>query len=273
MASRSTATSSPPQGSSGRLLAPTSPGRPPARDRRPGPRDCAADHAVRRPVSVQVPRARRSRNRLHGHRFAGRASAGAHQHQACQGSRQSIGSTSACEDGRPFGRRERRAPSPARPGTGEPRAGAKWCFLRSQWRHEDLAWARHGFFRRLELIEPSNDKNAGQTGDAESAGPWAAMDGKSNPNARRIVASPVTCTSASLLVSFIAQLNVTLRHCTAPRIGAVTTDRPRGRGCRSRSPYGDGATTRGRRLSQGRGPRAVRPPAMRLLAPEGHHRG
>jgi hypothetical protein len=31
------------QGSSGRLLAPTSPGRPPARDRRAGPRDCAAD--------------------------------------------------------------------------------------------------------------------------------------------------------------------------------------------------------------------------------------
>lgn len=37
------------------LLAPTSPGRAPARGRRTGPRDCTADHAVRRPVSVQVP--------------------------------------------------------------------------------------------------------------------------------------------------------------------------------------------------------------------------
>lgn len=31
------------------------------------------------------------------------------------------------------------------------------------------------------------------------------MDGTSNPNARRIVAPPVTSTPASLLVSFIAQ--------------------------------------------------------------------
>lgn len=31
-----------------------------------------------------------------------------------------------------FGLRERGAPHPARPGTGEPRTGAKWCSLRSQ---------------------------------------------------------------------------------------------------------------------------------------------
>ena len=52
-------------GRSGQLLVPTSPGSPPARRRRSGPWDFAADHAARRPASVQVPRARHAQEDDH----------------------------------------------------------------------------------------------------------------------------------------------------------------------------------------------------------------
>ena len=138
------ATWSSPQASSGRLVAPTSPNRPPARGRRTGPRDCVRDHAVRGHSASSAPCL--ARKKLTARSPVRRSS-------RCW-VRASIEWTSARQDGRPFGRNERHAPSPPALGRANLGTGAKWCLPPSQWGHEEVAKATHRTFCRLELVSP-----------------------------------------------------------------------------------------------------------------------
>ncbi|MCW2736665.1 MAG: hypothetical protein JWN97_1309 [Nocardioides sp.] len=133
--------------------------RPPARGRRTGPRDCAVDHAVRRPVSVQGPRARRPKIRLHDHRFAGRACAGGRQHQACQGSRHASGLHRHVRTGAPSVDANAAHPPPpvlGRANLGRAQNGAFFVHSRDV---KNVARAMHRICRRHELVEPSDDQN------------------------------------------------------------------------------------------------------------------